>query len=151
MEEGDLEMMEDSAEPTKSPVSQAVPSLVVPLLALIQPTPLSFPPSTGGPSPHPPTTSVLSAIHICALECLNNIFLSLASPARTHAPLTTPGVDRDSGAHIWSELWLALAAVGTNIRGPGQERRGEMWAAAIGVLWGIANVWKGVLVSMCSR
>lgn len=144
-------MMEDAAELTKSPVMQAVPSLVKPLLALIQPTPLSFPPPTGGPSPHPPTTSVLTAIHICALECLNNIFLSLASPARAHTPLATPGVDRDSGVQIWNEVWLALAAVGTDIRGPGQERRGEMWAAAVGVLWGIANVWKGVLVSRFSR
>lgn len=137
-------MIDDATthEPPKNATSQALPTLVAPLLALIQPTTLSFPPIAGAPSPHPPTTSALSAIHICALECLNNIFLALGTSTLTQAART----DADSGAGIWDAVWRALGAVGTDVNGPGQERRREMWQIAVGVLWGIASVWKGVLV-----
>jgi hypothetical protein len=55
-------------------------SLVSPLLALVYPTSLSLLP-LAAPSAHPSTTSVLSAIHVDALECLNNVFLlSSTSP-----------------------------------------------------------------------
>ncbi|KAF7784171.1 hypothetical protein Agabi119p4_336 [Agaricus bisporus var. burnettii] len=120
------------------PVPAFITALVNPLLALIQPSALSFPP-LASPSPHPPTTSALSAIHINALECLNNVFLSLAMSKR-------PDISEDvvSGQKIWNDVWSALAAVGTQT-GPGQERRKEMWDKAVGVLWGIGNVWKGLL------
>jgi len=39
-----------------------------------------------------------------------------------------------------------LGAVGTNVDKPGQERRRNVWEIGVGVLWGIANVWKGKLV-----
>lgn len=139
MDTGDERMEED---PATKPVSVSLlPTLVAPLLALIQPTSLSFPP-LAAPSPHPPTTSVLSAIHICALECLNNIFLSLAAGANT-----TLADDHDAGRKIWDGVWSALAAVGTET-GLGQERRRDMWHVAVGVLWGIGSVWKGSLVSL---
>ncbi|KAF9015727.1 armadillo-type protein [Cyathus striatus] len=106
-----------------------VTPLVPLLLALIQPTSLSFPP-LAAPSPHPPTTSVLSAIHVCALECLNNLFLSLATSSQP-----TIASDKDAGRSL----------VGTQT-GPGQERRQEMWSVGVGVLWGVGNIWKGSLV-----
>jgi len=112
---------------------------VQPLLGLIHPTPLSFPPAAGLSS-HPPTTSAISAIHIGALECLNNIFLSLST-----SPDSVVASDKESGRKIWDSLWSALALVGVG-SGPGQERKQEMWEVAIGVLWGVGNVWKGTLM-----
>lgn len=51
---------------------------------------------------------------------------------------------------VWRQVWAALEAVGTDVDGPGQERRREFWEVAVGVLWGVAVVWKGVLVSVFS-
>lgn len=116
-----------------------LPALVEPLITLIQPVRLSFPPAAGQSS-HPPTTSVLSAIHVSAFECLNNIFLSLsASPSSGLAAASA------SGKHIWDSVWAALGSVGTEIA-RGQERKQEMWEIGVGVLWGVGNIWKGNLV-----
>ncbi|KAF9469766.1 armadillo-type protein [Collybia nuda] len=131
----DVEMEDVPAIP---PSTSFFLSLVSPLLALLRPTSLSFPP-LAAPSPHPPTTSALSAIHISALECLNNIFLSLAT-----SPNPSVSADKNSGMKLWVDIWSALAAVGTET-GPGQERRQEFWEIAVGVLWGVGIVWKGIL------
>jgi len=121
--------------------SMLLPTLVPPLLALIQPTTLSFPP-LAAPSPHPPTTSALSSVHISALECLNNIFLSLAT-----SRYTPSSIDHAAGQQVWSSVWNALSVVGTDTSGLGQERRQEIWEMAVGVLWGVGTVWKSTLVS----
>ncbi|KAF8832000.1 hypothetical protein HHX47_DHR1000917 [Lentinula edodes] len=123
----------DSANPT------VLPSLVPSLLSLIQPTSLSFPPLATS-SIHPPTTTALSAIHISAMECLNNIFLSLAT-----SPNPSVSADAEGGRKVWNEVWASLGVVGTEL-GLGQERRKEMWEIGVGVLWGLALVWKGTLV-----
>ncbi|KAG1784219.1 ARM repeat-containing protein [Suillus placidus] len=116
-----------------------LPALVEPLITLIQPVRLSFPPAAGQSS-HPPTTSVLSAIHVSALECLNNIFLSLsASPSSGLVAASA------SGKQIWDGVWAALGSVGTEIT-RGQERKQKMWEIGVGVLWGVGNIWKGSLV-----
>ena len=148
--DGDEDTMSDDEgeeeQPQKSAPS-ALPSIVEPLLALIHPAPLSFPPTAGAASPHPPTTSALSAIHICALECLNNVFLSLATPARLQSQGFASDADREAGPRIWERVWRALEVVGTDVDGPGQERRRDMWQIAVGVLWGVSLLWKGILVS----
>jgi hypothetical protein len=129
--------MDAEASPTETKSTPSyLQTLVLPLVSLIQPTELSFPPLSS-PSPHPPTTSALSAVHISALECLNNIFLSLSvsSPESVSK-------DVQSGVSVWNSVWSALQLVGTQT-GSGQERRQEFWDVAVGVLWGIANVWKG--------
>ncbi|EMD42255.1 hypothetical protein CERSUDRAFT_110786 [Gelatoporia subvermispora B] len=131
---------EENVLPSGSSTPAYFESLVYPLLGLIQPTPLSFPP-LAGTSPHPPTTSALSAIHISALECLNNIFLSMATAAARHKL----DIDVQNGYKLWHEIWRALGIVGTEISGAGQERRRDMWELAVGVLWGIGNIWKGSL------
>jgi hypothetical protein len=114
--------------------------LIPPLLSLIEPTRLSFPPP-GSPSIHPPTTSALGAIHLCALECLNNLFLSLAT---SHRSLTD--AEKAQGTTIWNSLWTALEKVG-DPRSPKvtMEQR-SFWEAAIGVLWGVTIVFKGVVI-----
>lgn len=116
-------------------------TLVAPLLKLLNPTALSFPP-LGSPSPHPPTTSALSAIHISALECLNNIFLSMA----TSLGGRPSGLAPENGRMVFDAVWRALGAVGTEISGAGQERRKDMWDIGVGVLWGVGNIWKGSLL-----
>ncbi|KAJ7743939.1 armadillo-type protein [Mycena maculata] len=130
----DIDMAIDDASPDSNTPAQTLPALVAPLLALIQPTTLSFPP-LAAPSPHPPTTSALSAIHLAALECLNNIFL----------PLVRGGpADAVGGRAVWDSVWAALGAVGTQT-GLGQERRRAVWEVAAGVLWGVASVCRGTL------
>ncbi|KAF9055965.1 armadillo-type protein [Panaeolus papilionaceus] len=149
--EMDTEMdMEDDSTSPKS--SSFITSLVEPLLALIQPTSLSFPP-LASPSIHPPTTSALSALHVCAMECLNNIFLSLTA---THS--SSLSADIHAGSTIWDGIWSSLSLVGTQT-GLGQEKRREMWNVAVGVFWGIGRVWRGsitpvpeqvqVLIQLC--
>lgn len=147
--DGDEDAMSDDEGATELPqksAPSALPSIVEPLLALIHPAPLSFPPTAGAASPHPPTTSALSAIHICALECMNNVFLSLATPARLQSQGFASDADREAGPKIWERVWRALEAVGTNVDGPGQERRRDMWQIAVGVLWGVSLLWKGTLI-----
>ncbi|EKM61546.1 uncharacterized protein PHACADRAFT_135300 [Phanerochaete carnosa HHB-10118-sp] len=140
------EEVEMETQPQKAAAPSALPSIIEPLLALTQLTPLSFPPTAGAASPHPPTTSALSAIHTCALECLNNIFLSLASPAQLQTRGFTSDADREAGPKIWDAVWRALSAVGTDVESAGQERRRDMWYIGVGVLWGVAILWKGILV-----
>lgn len=135
----DINMEVGSQTPPLPPSNTSfLPALVLPLLSLVQPTSLSFPP-LAAPSSHPPTTSALSAVHVSALECLNNIFLSLAN-----SPISNISKDVESGAAVWNSLWTALSLVGTQT-GLGQERRQQMWEVAVGVLWGVGNVWKGLL------
>ncbi|EIN13869.1 ARM repeat-containing protein [Punctularia strigosozonata HHB-11173 SS5] len=136
----DEDAQEDGSSIAVTKPTSFLPPLVEPLIALIQPSPLSFPIP---PSPYPPVTSALAAIHISALECLNNVFFSFtSSPAALRD-------DVDGGLRIWQELWTALAAVGFNMEvSVTQEpaRRKEYWDTAIGVLWGVGMIWKGHLV-----
>ena len=125
------------------PVSSMLPSLVSPLLSLLQPTALSFPP-LAALSIHPPTTSALSVIHVSALECLNNLFLSLAASHKSSV-----SSDKEAGLTVWNGVWSALKLVGMET-GLGQERRQEIREVAIGVLWGVGNVWKGLIVRQLS-
>ena len=111
--------------------------LIRELLRLVQPTFLSFPPPSS-PSIHPPTTSALSAIHVSAFECLNNIFLSKEA-------LPNTVLFADYVPYFWSTTWKTLFKVGLDIA-PGQERKREIWEVAVGVLWGIGNILKGELV-----
>ncbi|KAJ6589162.1 armadillo-type protein [Mycena capillaripes] len=134
----DMDMAVDEVGMDTSAPTQGLPALVEPLLALVQPTTLSFPP-LAAPSPHPPTTSVLSAIHLAALECLNNIFLALARSGGSAAAADIAG-----GRTVWEAVWTALSAVGTQT-GLGQERRRAVWEVAAGVLWGVASVCRGNL------
>lgn len=122
------------------------------LIKLVHPTTLSFPPGPFEPSLHPPTTSVLSTIHIRALECLNNLFLA-AEEAQGDGPAVS-SVDMRTLKALWDDLWGALAKVGKIVKdgkvvtSRGLEKKTEMWEVALGVLWGIARVGRGKLVSV---
>lgn len=74
-------------KPTATPLETLASSgLHLRLIALARATPLSFPPDATTPSPHPPTTAVLSAIHLRALEALNNLLLTMAGYAPPASP-----------------------------------------------------------------
>ncbi|KAG7099676.1 hypothetical protein E1B28_001500 [Marasmius oreades] len=138
--EMDVEMNGNQESLTNSEQPSILPRLVPSLLNLIYPTSLSFPP-LAAPSHHPPTTSALSAIHISAMECLNNIFLSLAA-----SQTSTVKASQEDGQKVWNDLWVVLGAVDVE-SGLGQEKRQELWAIAVGVLWGVGIVYKGSLVT----
>ncbi|KAJ7597426.1 armadillo-type protein [Mycena floridula] len=134
VEDASMDIEEDNISSNES--TAMLPALVPPLLALIHPTSLSFPPLAAA-SLYPPITSALSAVHVSALQCLGNIFLGLS----VHG---NPAVSQDTtaGRKVWEDVWSALAVVGTE-SGLGQERRKDIWEASAGVLWGVGNVWKG--------
>ena len=114
-----------------------LPTLLEPLLTLIQPTALSF----SAPSPHPPTTSALGAIHVAAFECLSNAFLALAAaPAAAAA-------DAQVGQHVWAAVWAALAGAGSPAEAARGSARAVVWDIAVGVLWGVGTIWPGKIVS----
>ena len=118
-----------------------LPTLLEPLLALIQPTELSFP----IPSPHAPTTSALSAIHIAAFECLSNAFFALAAAPGSAAS------DVQAGQRVWSTVWAALAGAGDLIQSFQLSAQAAVWNVAVGVLWGVGAVWTGKIVRVLFR
>ncbi len=130
------EAPEHNSTPAPNPPS-FLPTLLEPLLALIQPTELSF----SAPSPHPPTTSALSAIHIAAFECLSNAFFALAA-----AP-TAAASDVQVGQRVWAAVWSALAGAGSPAEAAPGSARAAVWDVAVGVLWGVGTVWPGKIVS----
>ena len=114
-------------------------SFISPLLPLIKPTHLSFPPP-GSPSIHPPTTSALGAIHYSALECLNNLFLSLVT-----SPRFLTDTEKVRGTTIWNSLWTALEKVGDPRSAKITKEQKLFWETAIGVLWGVSIIFKGMI------
>ncbi|KAG8736333.1 hypothetical protein FRC10_009456 [Ceratobasidium sp. 414] len=128
------------------------------LLALSTPTTMSFPPPTTSPAnttaivtptsnvsssalQHPPTTSALVAVHLSALECLSNLLLSF--PASDSGPVN-PAV-RDVAVAAWSQAWPALRTV-LSAAPSNSDRRAEVSIAALGALWGLARLARGVVV-----
>jgi hypothetical protein len=112
--------------------------LLEPLLALIQPTELSF---SAPPSPDAPTTSALGAIHIAAFECLSNAFLALAA-----APGSASSSEVQAGRRVWSTVWTVLTGSGGPVKAAPGSTRAAVWDIAVGVLWGVGTVWPGKIV-----
>ncbi|WVQ93667.1 hypothetical protein IAU59_000743 [Kwoniella sp. CBS 9459] len=114
------------------------------LLSLSQLTPLSFPPANDQPSVHPPTTSVLSVLHLRALEALNNLLLT------TVASLPSGGAgvaSQLSGAVPLQQLWTAtfgiIETIGSEpdaLTMKGQEMRLEVLEMTLGCVWGVSKL-----------
>ena len=128
-------------------------ALIPTLLPLIRPTLLSYAPPFQQ-SLHAPTTSALGALHIAALECLNNISLTLADAldgASPGATGTSNGAGHGSAAglamQMWGEVWTMLTTIGQPEGiGAGPERKKEAWLVALGVLWAVGRICRGQLV-----
>ncbi|CAE6406722.1 unnamed protein product [Rhizoctonia solani] len=114
------------------------------LLSLSTPTSMSFPPSSATATittepTHLPTTSALTAVHISALECLSNLLLSF--PTSDTGPVNP--VTAEVAVTAWPRAWTTLTA---SINAPSTtDRRMELSVAALGVLWGLARLARGVL------
>ena len=158
--EADEEMVE-AAPPTNGTSSNNGPrkpsdyleALIPTLLPLIRPTLLSYAPPFQQ-SLHPPTTSALGALHIAALECLNNISLTLADAldgVSVDAIGTANGAGHSPAAGLvmnaWGEVWTMLASIGRPEGiGAGPEKKKEAWLVALGVLWAVGRICRGKLV-----
>lgn len=115
----DGEEAEDSGprvKPTATPLETLASSgLHMKLIALARATPLSFPPTAPGttglvtaPSAHPPTTAVLSSIHLRALEALNNLLLTIAGYAPPAQPPLASSDDLEPKQRARMQEWRAL-------------------------------------------
>ncbi|THH03370.1 hypothetical protein EW145_g6312 [Phellinidium pouzarii] len=151
----DVEMETDEVPDAKSEPAKSIKlpaalsflgTILLPVLALIQPTPLSFPadsPQYGSAAPrptqHPPTTSALRAIHISALECLNNAFLEFALVYEKDGAVPA---DADVVRPVRDAVWAALMSIGY-MGGRESERKREMWDVGVGVMWSMGRIWKG--------
>jgi hypothetical protein len=148
MTQGDLEAPTiNTAVTLQNLLSLRLPTRLATLGRL---TPLSFPPAGTQPSPHPPTTSVLSSLHLRAYEALNNLLLTIvASVSGSEEDLS-----RLSEMLPVQDLWKSLLGVVQIIasepevlKEKGQEMRVEVLEMASGCLWGAVRLGSGCLVS----
>ncbi|KAE8540620.1 hypothetical protein D1P53_002984 [Cryptococcus gattii VGV] len=113
------------------------------LTQLSRPVSLSFPPATV-PSIHPPTTSILSILHLHALEALNNLLLT--------AVASISAADRSAAAQIvasvpvqglWDSLFSIIQLIGSEpqaLQMKGQEMRMEVLEMTLGCVWGTIKI-----------
>lgn len=118
-----------------------ISTLTEPLLKLACPTEISFPP-IGKAASHPSITQAMAFVHVRALDCLNNLFLSFGLSSDSKSVVEN---DAEAMHSIWNELWTILHIVGIRSE-PGQEQRAEMWNSAMGALWGVAQACRAHLV-----
>lgn len=180
-EEVEAGMMDDE-EPTVELSSSALSlfaDLPLQLLKLAQPTPLSFirhadesttaapstllPTTADAPSSTPTTTAdlpspllpiaeILTTLHVRALECLNNLYITLARAATSPSVATFLASEKQVAdlQSVW-EGTLGLvqgAAEGAGVVEKGKEgeveesesRRMEVVGAGVGAAWGMARI-----------
>ena len=108
-------------------------------LALL--TPLSLPPMTNEPSLHPPTTSILSVLHLRALEALNNLLLIVLVSAS--APSGAISFSQPLTMETWNGMFRIISTISSESQAlamKGQEIRMEVLDMALGCLWGVAKI-----------
>lgn len=153
----------DASLPLPSTLVTLLSSLALPnrLLTLSQPTALSFlpldttvSPPTSLPSPHPPTTALLSTIHLRSLETLNNLLMSTTFflPAPTSPEFSTPqwqsffASAQTSLQPVWDGLFASAGVVAPGadvLEAKGQEMRKEILEVLVGGLMGVAGLTRG--------
>jgi hypothetical protein len=154
LDHADMAEDDEDDSPTKVNTAVTIQSLLshhLPrrLAKLGQLTPLSFPPAGSQPSSHPPTTSVLSTLHLRSYEALNNLLLTVV------ASLSGSTEDARTAEmfpiqELWSSLMGTVQMVSSEpdvLKERGQEMRPEVLEMALGCLWGIIKLGPGVLVS----
>ncbi|WWD16378.1 hypothetical protein CI109_100804 [Kwoniella shandongensis] len=142
-------MFEDlSTNPVVNPgatLSHLLTGLQLPqrLTALSQLTQLSFPPANDNPSPHPPTTSVLSMLHLRALEALNNLLLTTAASLPSNPSAASQAAAAVPVQGIWDAMFATVETIGSEPQAltmKGQEMRVEVLQMALGCIWGVAKI-----------
>lgn len=164
--------MDDDSVADAVPLSNSTLSLfsTLPplLLALAQPTPISFlPPATSAPTPTKsliptssfdslsapspllaPLSELLTTLHVRALECLNNLFITIARS--NSSSLSTAALQP-----IWSGvLSLVQSLVSTipngqlgNVLEEEEDQRISLVSAGLGAVWGMSRLGLGVRLS----
>ena len=148
-------MVEASSAPTVATavtLSHLLSTLNLPrrLTSLATLNTLSFPPSTSDPSPHPPTTSILSVLHLRALETLNNLLLTVVASLPSEAGARSQAAGVVPSAGVWSSMFAVvdpLLAERGVLAQKGQELRTEVLEMALGCAWGCAKIDAEGLVS----
>lgn len=121
------------------------------LAHLTVPSSLSFPPPTDQPSLHPPTTSLLSMIHLRALEALSNIYLTLVAMILAGQTDQATADGTIGGQASWETLFGVVTMLGQQseaLSKKGQEMRQEILEALMGCLWGVGKISSASLVSL---
>ncbi|ORX35296.1 armadillo-type protein [Kockovaella imperatae] len=106
-------------------------------------TQLSLPPSTAQPSPHPPTTSALSVLHLRALEALNNLLLTSVAAISAGQGSSSQLATIVPLAKIWASIFRNVDLIKSepeSLGRKGQEMRLEILEMCIGCLWGTASL-----------
>ncbi|KAL0242116.1 hypothetical protein I308_105745 [Cryptococcus tetragattii IND107] len=114
------------------------------LTRLSRPVSLSFPPASTVPSIHPPTTSILSILHLHALEALNNLLLtavaSISAADRSAAAQIVASVPAQG---LWDSLFAIIQLIGSEpqaLQMKGQEMRMEVLEMTLGCVWGTIKI-----------
>lgn len=128
-------------------LSHLVSTLSLPqrLASLASLNTLSFPP-IGAASPHPPTTSILSVLHLRALETLNNLLLTIVASLPADGSRNTTVVPVNG---IWDGMFGIIDALLSEpeaLSSKGQELRIEVLEMALGCAWGCAKIAPELLV-----
>lgn len=112
---------------------------------------LSFPPTTASPSPHAPTTSALSVLHLRALEALNNLLLTVVASI---SPEDAASRSQVGNVIPVKGVWDGVFSIVTLIRSEpqaldmkGQELRRDVMEMALGCIWGLAKIAPEAVVS----
>jgi hypothetical protein len=153
----------DASLPLPSTLVALLSTLSLPtrLLNLSKPTQLSFlpintaaTPVTSSPSPHPPTTALLSTIHLRSLETLNNLLISTTFfiPSPASPEFSSPqwqsffASAQTSLQPVWDGLFAiagVLAPGADVLECKGQEVRKEILDVLVGGLMGVAGLTRG--------
>ena len=158
----DGEDQDEDAAPAGARLSASVTLTLPHLLSLSIPArltqlallnPLSFPPSTPGqPSIHPPTTAVLSTVHLRALEALNNLLLTIVAALpqmpRSQASQLVGSLPLQG---VWDGVMHLVQIVSAEpevLKQRGQEMRAEVFEMGVGCAWGVAKIGAGQVVSL---
>ena len=123
------------------------------LIRLSKPTSLSYPEQLGhnvipAESVAPTITESLATVHLRAVECMNNFFLTMVDIIEEKWWFTK---HRNAAKETWTRIVeIANQVTGKGIKvgaeDPGQEMRGAVLEALIGCLWILARGLNGDLV-----
>jgi hypothetical protein len=123
------------------------------LIRLSRPTSLSYPEQLGHnvipvKSVVPTITESLAMVHLRAVECMNNFFLTMVDIVEEKWWFTK---HRDAAKYTWTKLVeVANQVAGKGIKvgaeDPGQKMRGTVLEALVGCLWTLARGLNGDVV-----
>ena len=113
-------------------------------------TTISFPSASGVCSLSSPITSILSILHLRALEALNNLLLTVAAALSSDSSMTL----HVSAQDLWDRLFRTVSTIGAEsevLDGKGHEMRREVLEMTLGCLWGLVKVAPAAPIQLVRR